>query len=161
MRSFRHPQWQKRQSSWYFDQPFGSFHSPTLHETFDGKLNSNRCIAESNAPPVIYFVAELTRGWRDAGIEDVGRGFSWSRWLNNQLHSSPSALPSLFFSKGKKFDRDSIWGRVDILMEIGIELSGRRRTVKYDMEFGYIFSLRESTMQPFSSLRYRAFPSIR
>lgn len=73
----------------------------------------------------------------------------------------PLLSPPLFFSKGKKFDRDSIWGRVDILMEIGIELSGRRRTVKYDMEFGYIFSLRESTVQPFSSLRYRAFPSIR
>lgn len=95
------PQWRKRQSSWYFDQPFGSFHSPTLHETFDGKLNSNRCIVESNAPLVIYFVAELTRGWRDAGIEDVGRGFSWSRWLNNQLHSSPSLSFFFFLLKEK------------------------------------------------------------
>lgn len=70
-------------------------------------------------------------------------------------------LSPFFFLKEKKLIATRSEGRVDILMEIGIELSGRRRTVKYDMEFGYIFSLRESTVQPFSSLRYRAFPSIR
>ena len=39
-----------------------SFRSPTLHETFDRKLNLNRCRVESNAPLVIYFVANLGAG---------------------------------------------------------------------------------------------------
>lgn len=63
-----------------------SFRSPTLHETFDRKLNLNRCRVESNAPLVIYFVANSGAGEGMPGLRTQQENFALqSRWLNNQL----------------------------------------------------------------------------
>ena len=58
---------------------FFSF-SPTPRETFDRKLNSNRSMPRriEHLSMVIYFVGEVTRGWRVARIEYGGERISLS-----------------------------------------------------------------------------------
>lgn len=116
-----------------------------------------RIDASSNRTRLRLFIS-----WRNLLAPDEGMQ-GLRTWEEDSLGGVDDSItnyvlhPLFFFFfcvKGKKFDP----GCVDTFMQIGIELSGRRWAVKYDMEFGYIFSLRCNLSRV---LRYRAFPSIR